>query len=85
MLLLALLSGAVLTHTVGPASAEYASIEGSGSTWAYTIVQQWIADVSKSGMQVTFNNNGSSQGRKDFSGYVTDFGDSDIPYQASTR
>ncbi len=48
-------------------------------------MQQWIADVSKSGMQVTFNNNGSSQGRKDFSGYVTDFGDSDIPYQASTR
>jgi phosphate ABC transporter phosphate-binding protein len=81
VLLVALLSGAVMSRLVGPASAEYAEIEGSGSTWAYTIVQQWIADVNKSGMQVTFNNNGSSQGRKDFANYVTDFGDSDIPYQ----
>ncbi|HVT65677.1 MAG TPA: phosphate ABC transporter substrate-binding protein PstS [Mycobacteriales bacterium] len=64
-----------------PAVAEYAEIEGSGSTWAYTIVQQWVADVAASGMQITFNNNGSSQGRKDFSNYVTDFADSDIPYQ----
>lgn len=83
VLLVALLSGAVLSRMVGPASAEYAEIEGSGSTWAYTIVQQWIADVNSKGMQVTFNNNGSSQGRKDFANYVTDFGDSDIPYQGT--
>ena len=68
---------------MGTAAAEYAEIEGSGSTWAYTIVQQWIADVSAQGMQITFNNNGSSQGRKDFSNYVTDFADSDIPYQGT--
>ncbi|HVW80620.1 MAG TPA: substrate-binding domain-containing protein [Mycobacteriales bacterium] len=68
-------------RTMGTASAEYAEIEGSGSTWAYTIIQQWIADVSAQGMQITFNNNGSSQGRKDFANYVTDFADSDIPYQ----
>ena len=66
---------------MGVAHAEYAEIEGSGSTWAYTIVQQWIADVSAQGMQITFNNNGSSQGRKDFANHVTDFADSDIPYQ----
>jgi phosphate transport system substrate-binding protein len=66
---------------INPASAEYAEIEGSGSTWAYNIIQQWIADVSAQGMQITFNNNGSSQGRKDFANYVTDFADSDIPYQ----
>jgi len=81
LVLVALLSGAMLSRPVGPASASYAEIEGSGSTWAYTIVQQWIADVSAAGMQVTFNNNGSSQGRKDFANSVTDFGDSDIPYQ----
>jgi phosphate ABC transporter phosphate-binding protein len=68
-------------RVISPASAEYAEIEGSGSTWAYTIIQQWVADVSAQGMQITFNNNGSSQGRKDFSNYVTDFADSDIPYQ----
>ncbi|HVS68651.1 MAG TPA: substrate-binding domain-containing protein [Mycobacteriales bacterium] len=68
---------------MGTAKAEYAEIEGSGSTWAYTIIQQWIADVSATGMQITFNNNGSSQGRKDFANYVTDFADSDIPYQGT--
>jgi phosphate transport system substrate-binding protein len=68
-------------RAMDPAAAEYAEIEGSGSTWAYTIIQQWVADVSAQGMQITFNNNGSSQGRKDFSNYVTDFADSDIPYQ----
>jgi phosphate transport system substrate-binding protein len=66
-----------------PAFASYAQIEGSGSTWSYTIVQQWIADVSASGMQITFNNNGSSQGRKDFGNNVTDFGITEIPYQGT--
>src|SRR5579862_4971803 len=79
---LSLLCFAALRH-MDPAAAEYAEIEGSGSTWAYTIVQQWIADVSAQGMQITFNNNGSSQGRKDFANYVTDFADSDIPYQGT--
>jgi phosphate transport system substrate-binding protein len=81
VLLVAVLSIVVMLRIVGPASAEYATIEGSGSTWAYGIIQQWVADVSASGMQVTFNPNGSSQGRKDFANTVTDFGDSDIPYQ----
>jgi phosphate transport system substrate-binding protein len=72
-----------IVHGTGrsPAGSEYAEIEGSGSTWSYTIMQQWIADVSAEGMHITFNNNGSSQGRKDFANYVTDFADSDIPYQ----
>jgi phosphate transport system substrate-binding protein len=81
VLLVALVSLGVLLRVGGPASAEYAAIEGSGSTWAYGIVGQWVADVAAAGMQVTFTNNGSSQGRKDFANGVTDFGDSDIPYQ----
>ena len=76
-----MLAFTTVVATAGSASAEYAQIEASGSTWAYTIIQQWIADVNAAGMQITFNNNGSSQGRKDFANYVTDFGDSDIPYQ----
>ncbi|MFL6155185.1 MAG: substrate-binding domain-containing protein [Marmoricola sp.] len=63
------------------AQSEYAEIEGSGSTWSQVILQQWISDVSASGMQVTYNGSGSSQGRKDFANYVTDFGISEIPYQ----
>ena len=64
-----------------PAYAAYGLIEGSGSTWSKVIVDQWIADVNANGMQVTYNGGGSSQGRKDFANYVTDFGISEIPYQ----
>jgi phosphate transport system substrate-binding protein len=76
--------GVVALFAAGPASArtEYAEIEGSGSTWAYGIIAPWIAQVQAAyGMQITFNQSGSSQGRKDFANGVTDFGDSDIPYQ----
>ena len=76
--------GAVILFATAPAGAapEYAEIEGSGSTWAYGIIAPWIAQVQSAyGMQITFNQSGSSQGRKDFANGVTDFGDSDIPYQ----
>lgn len=74
----------VVLFAASPAGArtEYAEIEGSGSTWAYGIIAPWIAQVQAAyGMQITFNQSGSSQGRKDFANGVTDFGDSDIPYQ----
>ncbi|RLV48444.1 phosphate ABC transporter substrate-binding protein PstS [Nocardioides mangrovicus] len=61
----------------------YAEIEGSGSTWSQVILQQWISDVNSLGMQVTYNGNGSSQGRKDFANNVTDFGISEIPFQGT--
>ncbi len=76
--------GTMITVASAPAGAapEYAEIEGSGSTWAYGIIAPWIAQVQSAfGMQITFNQSGSSQGRKDFANGVTDFGDSDIPYQ----
>ncbi len=76
--------GTLILAAVAPARAapEYAEIEGSGSTWAYGIIAPWIAQVQSAfGMQITFNQSGSSQGRKDFANGVTDFGDSDIPYQ----
>ncbi len=80
----ALALGVVTLFATSPAGAttEYAEIEGSGSTWAYGIIAPWIAQVQSAyGMQITFNQSGSSQGRKDFANGVTDFGDSDIPYQ----
>lgn len=80
-LALVLCAVGALSGASSASATEYATIEGSGSTWSYTVVQQWIADVSSSGMRVTYNNNGSSQGRKDFANYVTDFGISEIPYQ----
>ena len=59
----------------------YSQIEGSGSTWSQVILQQWIAKVDANGIKVTYNGTGSSQGRKDFSLNITDFGITEIPYQ----
>lgn len=67
--------------SAAPAYAAYVQISGSGSTWSQVIVSQWISDVNASGIKVTYNGSGSSQGRKDFANGVTDFGISEIPYQ----
>ena len=75
---LGLLSGIAAAPAV---AANYAQIEGSGSTWSQVILSQWISDVDSSGMKVTYNGGGSSQGRKDFANSVTDFAISEIPYQ----
>src|SRR5450631_2659786 len=58
----------------------HARIEGSGSSWAANAVNQWIADVTSSGLQVVFTSQGSAQGRKDFANNTTDFGISDIGF-----
>ena len=76
-----LLSLALMLGLARPAEAAYAQIEGSGSTWSEVILQQWISDVDANGMKVTYNGGGSSQGRKNFSQNVTDFGITEIPYQ----
>ena len=73
----------LVTLTTSPADAAYSQIEGSGSTWSEVILQQWISDVDALGMKVTYNGGGSSQGRKNFAQYVTDFGISEIPYQGT--
>jgi phosphate transport system substrate-binding protein len=86
LLAAAIVLGVVTLLATAPAgaSSEYAEIEGSGSTWAYGIIAPWIAQVQAAyGMQITFNQSGSSQGRKDFANGVTDFSDSDIPYQGT--
>lgn len=66
-----------------PAQAEYAQIEGSGSTWSQVILSQWIKDVSASGIHVAYTGSGSSVGRKDFSNYSSMFAVSEIPYQGT--
>lgn len=65
------------------ASSGHALIQGSGSSWAANAVNQWIADVEQSGLQVVFTSSGSAQGRKDFAYRTTDFAVSDIGYQGS--
>lgn len=75
--------GFALSVPGSAAGVTYAQIEGTGSTWSDLIVQQWIADVNASGMQVVYTGGGSSKGRKDFSLKSTDFAISEIPYQGT--
>jgi phosphate transport system substrate-binding protein len=82
--LLRLLVAALVASALTPVSAHaapHAQIEGSGSTWAQVILQQWVADVDAQGVKVTYTGGGASQGRKEFAQNVTDFGVTEIPYQ----
>jgi phosphate transport system substrate-binding protein len=78
---------AALSATIGagtPAAASGAAtalIQGSGSTWAYNAVQQWITDVTPNGLQVVYSGEGSAQGRTDYANKTVDFAVSDIGYQ----
>lgn len=63
------------------AASSHAQISGSGSSWAYNAVNQWIADTNSQGLQVVFTSTGSAQGRQDFANKTTDFAVSDIGYQ----
>ncbi|WP_201292729.1 phosphate ABC transporter substrate-binding protein PstS [Cellulomonas citrea] len=72
---------AVLTLQATNARADYALLEGDGSTWSQGIVNQWIADAKPMGMQVVYSGIGSSGGRKSFANFQDDFAISEIPYQ----
>src|SRR6266702_732091 len=83
-LLTVALLGLLVTAVASPpadSAASHALIQGSGSSWSANAVNQWIADVTSSGLQVSFTASGSAQGRKDFGYGTTDFAVSDIGYQ----
>ena len=72
----------VLLVAVAPTSqAATDKIEGSGSSWSANAVNQWIADVESSGLEVVFTSQGSAQGRKDFANVTTDYAVSDIGFR----
>ena len=74
---------ALLVQLPVPASAvgAHAQIQGSGSSWAYNSIQQWISDTQSQGLQVVFTPSGSAAGRKDFANGVSDYAVSDIGFQ----
>ena len=81
-LLLALaLCLALIAAVPAGAANSHAQISGSGSSWAYNAVNQWIADTNQSGLQVVFTSTGSATGRQDFANKTNDFAVSDIGYQ----
>jgi phosphate ABC transporter phosphate-binding protein len=63
------------------AAPSHAQISGTGSSWSANAVNQWVSDVSQSGLRVDFTGSGSAQGRKDFANRITDFAVTDIGYQ----
>lgn len=83
LLVLVPLSCAGLINGQPAFAVSHALIQGTGSSWAQNAVNQWISDVSSSGLQVVFTGSGSAQGRKDFANGITDFAVSDIGYQGS--
>lgn len=86
-ILLAVLSvvAALLATSVPAGASGTEEIEGSGSSWAYNAINEWISDVTQNGLQVVFTPSGSAQGRQDFANGVTDFGVSDIGYQGQNK
>jgi phosphate ABC transporter phosphate-binding protein len=65
----------------GPAAAaSYVPISGAGSTWSQNAIQQWISNVDQYGIKVSYQGNGSSDGRNQFRNGTVDFGVSEIPY-----
>ncbi|GAB3460842.1 phosphate ABC transporter substrate-binding protein PstS [Actinophytocola sediminis] len=75
--------GAVAVTPVAPAAAQpaYEAITGTGSTWSQNALDQWVQDVRRNGMTVSYSGVGSSAGRKQFADGQSDFGVSEIPYQ----
>src|SRR3984957_3954337 len=61
-------------------AATYVPISGSGSTWSYNAIHDWITDVSQFGMTVNYANVGSTTGRSEFRQGTVDWGASEIPY-----
>ena len=74
---------ATATGANNTAGAAHSLIQGSGSSWAANAVNQWIADVQPSGLQVVYTSNGSAQGRTDYANDTVDFAVSDIGYQGT--
>lgn len=70
-----------------PAQAQpaYEAITGSGSTWSQNALDQWVQDVRRNGMTVSYSGVGSSAGRRQFADGQNDFGVSEIPFQGTDR
>jgi phosphate transport system substrate-binding protein len=74
---------APLVAAGGTASAadSHTLIQGSGSSWSANAVNQWIADVKSTGLQVVYTPSGDASGRTDFANRTSDFAVTSLGYQ----
>jgi ABC-type phosphate transport system substrate-binding protein len=63
-------------------AGSYATLSGSGSSWASVALDQWAQDLEPEGLTVNFNPDGSASGRGDYmQGSQVDFAASDPPFR----
>jgi ABC-type phosphate transport system substrate-binding protein len=62
-------------------AGSYATINGSGSSWAALALDQWAQDLRPSGLVVNYNPDGSAAGRADYEANQDDFASSDPPFR----
>lgn len=73
---------ALVAREVPASAASYATISGSGSSWASVALYQWAQDVHPNGITVNFTPDGSAAGRGDYmQGSQVNFAASDPPFR----
>ena len=73
---------AVLLGSVPAMAGTYATLSGSGSTWASVALNQWTNDLAPNGLTINFNPDGSASGRGDYmQGSQVDYAASDPPFR----
>jgi len=71
---------ALMLSAMPAQAATYVPISGAGSTWSANAIVSWAANVKQFGMVVNYAQNGSTDGRNQFTNNTVDFGVSEIPY-----
>jgi ABC-type phosphate transport system substrate-binding protein len=75
----------VTRSTAADRPARYVAIEGSGSSYDYLPISQWIRDVALEGLSVSYNPDGTNGGQLDYiQGGLVDFVGSDLAFRTTT-
>jgi len=61
--------------------ATFATINGSGSSWAALAIDVWAQDLRPKGLVANYNPDGSAAGRGDYSAAQDDFAASDVAFR----
>ena len=76
---------ALAAATAPSPTVAFATLNGSGSSWAAPAIDQWSEDVHNQGIVVNYAPNGSQEGRSDYTGDLKDFAGSDIASASASR
>jgi hypothetical protein len=72
-------------HGAGGHVSSYATIDGSGSSYDYLPISQWITKVQTKGVHANYNPDSSPEGQLDYmNGHQVDFVASDLTLMESS-